>query len=87
MSAASRAEAKGNEDARRTVSAGPPHRAWVRVGSGKVCALCNELIDGHQVDHGVELMLDGVQQMLHFHSYCYREWVIEAAQSANRFAR
>jgi hypothetical protein len=28
-----------------------------------------------------------VQQVLHFHSYCYREWVIEAAQSANRFAR
>ena len=78
MSAGAGPETNGNDDARRGVSHGPPHRAWVRVGSGKVCALCNELIDGHQVDHGVELTIDGVQQVLHFHSYCYREWVMES---------
>jgi hypothetical protein len=58
----------------------PPSRMWVGKGSGRLCALCDKVIQPHDVEYEIQDELGAAIQTYFFHMVCESVWQLECAR-------
>jgi hypothetical protein len=74
-------DADGSDGERIPVPFGIPRRTWAGRGSGGPCDLCHQIVQPHQVEYEVELVLGNLPRVLHLHFECYQEWALNARRA------
>lgn len=80
-------ENKLRENARERIRSGhlpcaKPVRMWGGRGSGKLCAVCGEVIPADEVEYEIEAEIGGTALLAHFHFLCHAAWQFECAREA-----
>jgi hypothetical protein len=60
----------------------PPLRMWGGYGSGRVCVVCDKIIEPADVEYEVEETIKGTLQLMYFHLVCQSIWQLECARAA-----
>jgi hypothetical protein len=60
----------------------PPARLWGGSGTGALCAVCERIIEDHEMEYEVEFVrIYSVEPSYHLHVRCFMAW------EANNIAR
>jgi hypothetical protein len=58
----------------------PPSRMWVGGGTGKLCALCDKIVQPHEIEYEVQDDMGTSVQTYFFHLVCESVWQLECAR-------